>query len=110
MKSKVLNNVKKTTKKVGHAVGNTVKVVVATVAAVATAEAAFVGAEMMQNDAALVKNCVAYKVKPESRTPYKVKKGMFGKTEVVTINPLNGKMDKYSGSKKPVNKKAIKVK
>ena len=37
-------------------------------------------------------------------------KGMFGKTRVVTINPVTGKMVDYSGNKAPVNSKPIKLK
>ena len=42
-------------------------------------------------------------------TPVKVKeKGLFKKTEVITINPFTSKATKYTGNKKPVNKKPLK--
>lgn len=103
-------NIKNAVKKVGTTIVDAGKVAVVLVASVATAEAAFAGAEMMQNDAEVIKEGVKYKVKPDSRTPVKVKeKGFRGKTKVVTINPITGQMDHYTGNKKPVNKKPIKV-
>lgn len=41
-------------------------------------------------------------------TPILVKEGLF-KTKVVKYNPITGTLAKYVGSKKPINKKAIKV-
>ena len=105
--NKVLIKTKNVAKKVGNVILNTGKVCVALVAAVATAEAAFVGAEMMQNDAALVGQAVKHKVNPE---PVYTKKGVFSKKEVSTLNPLTGKIEPYNGNKLPADKKVIKVK
>lgn len=105
-KTKLITNVKKVTKKIGSVSVTTGQVAVALVAALATAEIGFLGAGMLENDIEFTKDVVKHKVSPE---PVLVKKNLF-KKEVVTINPINGKIEPYKGSKTPVNKKPIKIK
>lgn len=93
-------------KKVGRGAKNAIAVVVATVAAVATAEAAFVGAEMMQNDAQFVGNKVKDKI--DKREPVYYREGRFGKKQIGVIGK-DGKVKPYNGSKVPASKKAVRV-
>lgn len=96
-------DIKKIAKKVGNVSMDVAKVGVALVAAVATAEFAFLGANMAVNDAEFGATCIKHKVDPE---PVYIKKGLFGKKEVKTINPWNGKIEEYKGSKQP-DKRAV---
>ena len=83
-------------------ISNVAKFAVAVVATLATAEVGFMGAQALEQDAK-----VTYKTLNPS--PIKVKKkGLFKKTEVVTVNPITGKMKPYSGKKEPANKKPYK--
>lgn len=51
------------------------------------------------------------KVAKETVNPsvYKVKQGVFKKAVNVTVNPISKTVKQYSGTKSPVNKKAIKL-
>lgn len=83
-------------------ISNVAKFAVAVVASLATAELGLIGAQALEADAK-----VTYKTL--NPTPIKVKKkGLFKKTEVVTVNPITGKMKPYSGKKEPANKKPYK--
>lgn len=55
-------------------------------------------------DIAVGKEYYKFKTNPDV---YKVKRGLLGKKENVTINPLNFSLHKYSGNKLPINKKTI---
>ena len=75
------------------------------------AEVVYVGSTVLANDAKHVYKGVKEIADP---TPIKMKvkqKGkLVSKTEINKVNPFTGKITPYTGNKKPVNKKAIKVK
>ena len=98
---------KKVMKATGRGIKNVAIVGVATLTSLAVAESAFAGTYMLSNDAELIGKAVKHKVSPE---PVYVKKGFMGKKEIKTINPFNGKIENYSGNKKPVCDKPIKIK
>lgn len=87
--------------------GNIGKIVVAVGAAIVASELGCLGTSMAINDAEYIGNGVKETANP---TPYLVKeKGLFGKKSVVKVNPFTQKVTPYTGSKKPVNKKPIKI-
>lgn len=101
------NKIIKTSKKVTKVITDSAKIGVAVVAALATAELGYLGMNMFENDVELTKNCIKHKIDPE---PIYVKKGMFGKKEVKTINPVTGNIEKYNGKKMPKTNKIYKIK
>lgn len=87
-------------------VANVGKVVVALAGTLIMTELGVQGASMLEQDVKAGKALVDHARDPKV---YKVKKkGLFKKSETVTINPVTGKAKPYKGDKKPVNKKAIK--
>lgn len=86
---------------------NVGKVVVAVGGAIIASELGCLGTGMAINDAVYVKDATKEMINP---TPYLVKqRGLFGKKSVVKVNPVSGKVSPYTGSRKPVNTKPIKV-
>lgn len=86
---------------------NVVKAIVSVVGGAIIGELGFLGGSMLVDDLDATARTVKGAVAPE---PVKVKTGMFGKTQVVTYNPLTDKVKPYNGDKEPVNKKAVKLK
>jgi hypothetical protein len=84
------------------------KVAASVAVAVVGVEVGYAGTKMVENDADFVKAEYKYHKDPD---PIKIKKGVgpFGKTKVVKVSPT-GKVEDYTGSREPVNKKPIKVK
>lgn len=69
------------------------------------------GANMLQNDYKVIssgvkelQNPTPIKMKKRRRNPIK---NLFAKTEVNKINPFTGKIESYTGTRKPVNKKTV---
>jgi len=107
MKNNVLTKVKNGAKKVGNVVVNTGKVCVAAVAAGAMIETTFSGLIAEEGDAKLFVRTVKHKIAP---TPVYTKKGVFGKKEISTINPITKEVEPYKGKKLPDTNKVIKLK
>lgn len=97
---KVLRKIKRGAKIVGSGVATVVGAAVGI-------ELAYVGSTVLVEDIKTTAACIKEKKDP---TPIKVKKGLFKKAEVVKVDPWTGKMSPYTGDKKPVNKKAIRIK
>ena len=87
-------------------VKNAGKIVIALAGTLIMAELGAEGVAYLEEDVKTGKALVDHVRDPKV---YKVKKkGLFKKSETVTINPITGKSKPYKGDKKPVNKKAIK--
>ena len=87
-------------------VKNVGKVVIALAGTAIMTELGVYGAAMVEQDVKTGKALVDHARDPKV---YKVKKkGLFKKSETVTINPVTGKSKPYKGKKAPVNKKPIK--
>lgn len=92
---------------VNASIGNVGKIALAIGAAIIASEIGCLGTSMAINDAEYIGNSVKETANP---TPYLVKeKGLFGKKSVVKVNPFTQKITPYTGNKKPVNKKPIKI-
>ena len=92
---------------VNLSVGNIGKVIVAIGAAIVASELGCLGTSMAIDDVENIGNGIKETANP---TPYLVKeKGLFGKKSVVKVNPFTQKVSPYTGNRKPVNKKPIKV-
>lgn len=104
-------NFKVTVKKIGRNAGKTIRnagaAVIATAVTLATAEAAFVGAEMAQNDAQFVGKVV--KNKFDKTEPIYYRKGYFGKKQIGYVDKKSGEIKPYTGSKVPTNTKAVRL-
>lgn len=90
---------------------NAGKVVVALVGAVLVGETAFAATSAAEYDVEKAGELAHYLTDPD---PYKVKEktGKMPwnkKTSVVKQNPVTGKIYKYTGKRKPVNEKVIKL-
>lgn len=81
---------------------NVGKIAIAAVGALAMAEIGCLGTTMLENDVDATGKLIKHKKNP---TVYKVKKGRFGKSSNVTVNPITGTVKPYTGTKQPVNKK-----
>lgn len=66
----------------------------------------FAGLKATEIEAKAATDWIGYKVNPKV---YKVRKGIFGKSKNVTVNPITGNMKDYTGDKAPENKKAFRI-
>lgn len=90
--------------------GNVIKKIgvttVSVIGAAVVGESLFNGAVCLSNDVHTAVNITKQVINPD---PVLVKKGMFGKKQVVTYNPVTNKVKPYNGKKNPINKKPVKL-
>lgn len=95
--------------KTGNVVANTAKFAAATVVAAATAEATYLGAEMLQNDTNFVKNLIAEK-RGGQQVVWGKNSRFSNKKERYVYNEKTGTYKPYNGKKMPETKKCVVIK